>query len=118
METISNYPMNVTDCYKCGYFRKGGHFTCQKFPHPHNVEHPTDDPNARYLVPAPVTWRNPDGKDIHCNSFVEYVKDTLFQMLTEASLHNNKEHSKNKVQLEIIQKYETKSTKSAETKDE
>ena len=78
METISNYPMNVTDCYKCGYFRKGGHFTCQKFPHPHNVEHPTDDPNARYLVPAPVTWRNPDGKDIHCNSFVEYVKDTLF----------------------------------------
>ncbi len=78
METISNYPMNVTDCYKCGYFRKGGHFTCQKFPHPHNVEHPTDDPNARYLVPAPVTWRNPDGKDIHCNSFVEYVKETLF----------------------------------------
>ena len=78
METISNYPMNVTDCYKCGYFLKGGHFTCQKFPHPHNVEHPTDDPNARYLVPAPVTWRNPDGKDIHCNSFVEYVKDTLF----------------------------------------
>ena len=58
------YPMNVTDCYKCGYFRKGGHFTCQKFPHPHNVEHPTDDPLARYLVPAPVTWRNPDGKDI------------------------------------------------------
>ena len=78
METISNYAMNVTDCYKCGCFCKGGHFTCQKFPHPHNVDHPTDDPNARYLVPAPVTWRNPDGKDIHCNSFVEYVKDTLF----------------------------------------
>ena len=67
--------MNVTDCYKCGHFRKGGRFTCQKFPHPHYVEHPTDDPNARYLVPAPVTWRNPDGKDIHCNSFVEYVKE-------------------------------------------
>ena len=72
-----DFPMNVTDCYKCGYFRKGGHFTCQKFPHPHYVEQPTDDPNARYLVPAPVTWRNPDGKDIHCNSFVEYVKETL-----------------------------------------
>ena len=50
-----DFPMNVTDCYKCGYFLKGGHFTCQKFPHPHNVDHPTDDPNARYLVPAPVT---------------------------------------------------------------
>ena len=49
METMSNYPMNVTDCYECGYFLKGGHFTCQKFPHPHNVEHPTDDPNARYF---------------------------------------------------------------------
>ena len=26
METIANYPMNVTDCYKCGYFRKGGQY--------------------------------------------------------------------------------------------
>ena len=76
--SMIDFPMNVTDCYKCGYFLKGGHFACQKFPHPHNVDHPTDDPNARYLVPAPVTWRNPDGKDIHCNSFVEYIKDTLF----------------------------------------
>ena len=75
---MEDYPMNVTDCYKCGYFRAGGHLTCQKFPHPHYVEHPTDDPNARYLVPCPVDWRNPDGLDIHCNAFIEYFKDTLF----------------------------------------
>ena len=112
---MSDYAMNVTDCYECGHFCKGGHFTCQKFPHPHNVEHPTDDPNARYLVPAPVTWRNPDGKDIHCNSFVEYVKDTLFY---PQHFGTNKEHSKNKVQLLIIQNYETKSTNSSKTKDE
>ena len=56
METIANYPMNVTDCYKCGYFRKGGHFTCQKFPHPHNVEHPADDAKAKEAFNKVCGW--------------------------------------------------------------
>ena len=38
--------------------------------------------------------------------------------LDGASLHNNNEHSKNKVQLLIIQNYETKSTNSSKTTDE
>lgn len=50
------YPMNVTDCYECGYFRAGGHFTCQKHPQPYYVDHPTDGPIARYSVPCPVDW--------------------------------------------------------------
>ena len=72
------YPMNVTDCYECGYFRADGHFTCQKHPHPHYVDLPTDDPLARYSVPCPVDWLHPNGKDCHCNSFEEYFKETLF----------------------------------------
>ena len=25
-----------------------------------------------------LDWRHPNGKDIHCNSFEEYFKETLF----------------------------------------
>ena len=75
---MNDYPMNTTCCYQCEHFLAGGHYDCQKRPHPYYVDHPTDDPLARYLVPCPVDWRNPDGMDIHCNSFVEHFKDTLF----------------------------------------
>ena len=75
---MNDYPMNTTCCYQCEHFLAGGHYDCQKRPRPYYVDHPTDDPLARYLVPCPVDWRNPDGMDIHCNSFVEYFKDTLF----------------------------------------
>lgn len=75
---MNDYPMNTTCCYQCEHFLAGGHYDCQKRPRPYYVDHPTDDPLARYLVPCPVDWRNPDGMDIHCNSFVEHFKDTLF----------------------------------------
>ena len=75
---MNDYPMNTPCCYQCEHFLAGGHYDCQKRPRPYYVDHPTDDPLARYLVPCPVDWRNPDGMDIHCNSFVEHFKDTLF----------------------------------------
>lgn len=75
---MKEYPMNATDCYQCEYFLAGGHYDCQKRPHPHHFDHPTDDPQARYFVPCPVDWQHPDGLDTHCNSFVEHFKDTLF----------------------------------------
>lgn len=78
MKNNCKISFEVTDCYQCEYFRIGGHFTCQKFPKPRFVDFPTAETDCRYLVPCPITWRNPDGLDIHCNSYVEYFKDTLF----------------------------------------
>ena len=70
--------MNVTDCYECQHFVAGGHYDCQVRPHPHYSYCPTDDPFARYSVPHPVDWRHREGKDIHCNAFLQKFKETLF----------------------------------------
>lgn len=68
----------ITDCYECEHFVAGGRYTCQARPRPEFSLVPTNELGKFYFVPAPVTWRTPDGVDTHCNSFAQKFKETLF----------------------------------------